>query len=279
MNFAIWDTIHTFCFSLWVGIAYVSHIVQGYFTGTKVIMGLPLYQDNRAEDWIIDMNKLRSNIWKVKLPAKDLEAGVYQRDWYSFPNITCGAYLFEKKCTKIYYVMHANILLFQYDKIAPTFGNVSEYRLITKGVQNPKPRKTICKAQWLTNGAYITPLGNRDEATKLAYVNTAYATKTQHVLLSLRDVVPFIVYDIKNGSRDFLVYFSVSWRHQMEIFCALLAFSAGNSPVTGEFPEQKPVTRSFDIIFDLRLYKPLSKQSWGWWFETQSLSLWRHCIG
>ena len=105
------------------------------------------------------------------------------------------------------------------DKIAPKFVNVSEYRLITIGVQNPKPRKTICKAQWLTNGAPITPLGNRDEPTKLAYVNTAYATKTQHVLLSLRDVVPFIVYDIKNGSRDFLVYFSVSLsHHQMETF-------------------------------------------------------------
>ena len=39
----------------------------------------------------------------------------------------------------------------------------------------------------------------------------------------------------------------------------------------------KPVTRSFDDIFELRLIKSLSKQSWGWWFETQSRSLWRHC--
>ena len=44
------------------------------------------------------------------------------------------------------------------------------------------------------------------------------------------------------------------WRHQMETFSALLAFCLGNSPV-----------------------KPLSKQSWGWWFETPSCSLWRHC--
>ena len=34
---------------------------------------------------------------------------------------------------------------------------------------------------------------------------------------------------------------------------------------------------SFDVFFDLRLNKGLSKQSWGWWFETQSRSLWRHC--
>ena len=60
-------------------------------------------------------------------------------------------------------------------------------------------------------------------------------------------------------------------------FSALLAFCAGNSPVTGEFPTQRPVTRSFDVFFDLRLNKQLSKQSWGWWFETPSRSLWRHC--
>ena len=63
----------------------------------------------------------------------------------------------------------------------------------------------------------------------------------------------------------------------METFSALLAFCAGNSPVTGEFPTQRPVTRSFDVTFDLRPNKPLSKQSWGWWFETLSRSLWCHC--
>ena len=51
----------------------------------------------------------------------------------------------------------------------------------------------------------------------------------------------------------------------------------GVSQVTGEFPAQRPVTRSFDIFFDLRLNKRLSKQSWCWWFETPSRSLWRHC--
>ena len=66
------------------------------------------------------------------------------------------------------------------------------------------------------------------------------------------------------------------WRHQMKTFCALLAFCAGNSPVPGEFPHKRPVTRSFDVLFDLRLNKQLSKQSWGWWFETLSRPLWRH---
>ena len=65
----------------------------------------------------------------------------------------------------------------------------------------------------------------------------------------------------------------------METFSALLALCAGNSPVTREFPTQKSVTRSFDAVFDLCLNKRLSKQSWDWWFETPSHSLWRHCNG
>ena len=41
------------------------------------------------------------------------------------------------------------------------------------------------------------------------------------------------------------------WRHQVETFSALLALCAGNSPVTGEFPSQRPVIRSFDVFIDL----------------------------
>ena len=66
------------------------------------------------------------------------------------------------------------------------------------------------------------------------------------------------------------------WRHQMETLSALLAICAGNSPVPGEFPAQRPVTRSFDVFFDLHPNKRLSKHSRGWWFETPSRSLWRH---
>ena len=57
---------------------------------------------------------------------------------------------------------------------------------------------------------------------------------------------------------------------------ALLAICAGNSPVPGEFPTQRPVTRSFDVFLDLRLNKRLSKQPWDWWFESLSRPLWRH---
>ena len=69
------------------------------------------------------------------------------------------------------------------------------------------------------------------------------------------------------------------WRHQMETFSALLAICAENSPVPGEFPAQRPVTRSFDVLFDLRPNKRLGKQSRGWWTETPSSSLWRHRNG
>ena len=51
------------------------------------------------------------------------------------------------------------------------------------------------------------------------------------------------------------------WRHQMEA------------------KAQKPMTRSFDVFFDLCLNKRLSKQSRRRWFETPSRSLWRHCNG
>ena len=73
------------------------------------------------------------------------------------------------------------------------------------------------------------------------------------------------------------VYLISWWRHEMETFSVLLAICAGNSPVPGEFPAHRPVTRSFDVFFDLRLNKRLSKQSWGWWFEMLSRPLWRHC--
>ena len=43
-----------------------------------------------------------------------------------------------------------------------------------------------------------------------------------------------------------------------------MAICAGKSPIIGEFPAQRPVTQSFDVFFDLRLNKRLSKQSWGW---------------
>ena len=67
------------------------------------------------------------------------------------------------------------------------------------------------------------------------------------------------------------------WSYQMETFSALLAFCAGNSPVTNEFSSQRPVRQSFDVFFVLRLNKQFSKQSRHQQFEMPWHSLWHHC--
>ena len=61
------------------------------------------------------------------------------------------------------------------------------------------------------------------------------------------------------------------WRHQMKNFSALLAICVGNSPVTGEFTAQRPVTRSFDVFFDLRLNK-----RWACWVNNGEADDFRH---
>ena len=71
-------------------------------------------------------------------------------------------------------------------------------------------------------------------------------------------------------------------------FCSMMTSSDGNifrvtRPLCGEItghpwiPSQRPVARSFDVLFDLRLDKQLSEQSRRRWFETSSRSLWRYC--
>ena len=66
---------------------------------------------------------------------------------------------------------------------------------------------------------------------------------------------------------------SVTWRHQMETFSALLANVWGihRSPHKGQW------RGALNVFFDLSLNKPLSKQLWDWWFEMPSRPLWRHC--
>ena len=52
---------------------------------------------------------------------------------------------------------------------------------------------------------------------------------------------------------------------------------AGNSPSLVNSPHKRPMTMSFDVLFDLRPNKRLNEQSWAWWFDTPSRSLWHHC--
>ena len=63
----------------------------------------------------------------------------------------------------------------------------------------------------------------------------------------------------------------IKWKHFPRYWSLLWEFT-----VHRWIPSQMPVTRSFDIFFDLHLNKRLSKQSLGWWFGTPSRSFWRH---
>ena len=67
-----------------------------------------------------------------------------------------------------------------------------------------------------------------------------------------------------------------SWRYAV-YHIHMIFDGLRHDDVIKEFPSQKPVTRSFDVFFDLCLNKRWRKQSWGRWFETPSHSLWRHC--
>ena len=76
----------------------------------------------------------------------------------------------------------------------------------------------------------------------------------------------------------------LQWRHnerdgviKSKHFPRYWPLCAGNSSVTGEFPSQRPATRSFGVFVDMCLNKRSSEQLWGCWFEMPLGSLWRHC--
>ena len=136
---------------------------------------------------------------------------------------------------------------------------------------------TICgSATYLTVGFTQFPLTTKRH-------NSIHQLWTAGWHSSLRAGWPcWMLVEFKGWHRDNCVWVGIGysdtwWRRQMEAFSALLARYAGNSPVTGEFPTQRPVTWSFDVFFNLRPNKRLSKQSWDWWFEMPSRSLLRHC--
>ena len=65
--------------------------------------------------------------------------------------------------------------------------------------------------------------------------------------------------------------------HHRDAGCMMTSSNGNIFRVTGHLCGEFTGIRSFDIFFDLRPNIRLSKQSWGWWFETPSRSLWRHC--
>ena len=90
------------------------------------------------------------------------------------------------------------------------------------------------------------------------YEQTRFEFEMRFGQISYITTVPWFMMTSSNGS----------------IFCVTGPL-CGEFTGPGEFPTQRPVTRSFDVFFDLHLNKRLSKQPWGWWFETSSWSLWR----
>ena len=98
-------------------------------------------------------------------------------------------------------------------------------------------------------------------------------------------VLPFHIHKVIRVTES--MHALLAWISEVKISRSMMTSSNGNifcvtDHLCGEFtgprwiPTQRPVTRSFDVYFDLRPNKRLSKQSWGWWFETLSRPLWRH---
>ena len=92
-----------------------------------------------------------------------------------------------------------------------------------------------------------------------------------------------------------LINIPVGWKRWelklLKMHSSMMTSSNGNiirvtDHLWGEFTGHRWIPRTkasdaelcFDVFFDLRLKKRLSKQSWGWWFGTPSRPLWRHCI-
>ena len=167
-----------------------------------------------------------------------------------------------------------------------------------------------CKKNTVTLEAELSRMSSECEFLEKFSKFELHSETTDHILTAFQifvtiiHTVPNVLYNLKARStgfrsipniRSILTVFETCWslwkynqsditfsnaawcRHQMETFSALLTICAGNPPATVEFPAQRPVRRSFDVFFYLRLNKLLSKQSWGWWFETPSRSSWRHC--
>ena len=127
-----------------------------------------------------------------------------------------------------------------------------------------------------TNRQYIDGCG---KYCVLAIKRAMFYTKAIYMETRIRTVYT-LVYDEKFSWFYCVLFgfcFITWWRHQTLKKIRATALCEGNLPVTSGFPSQRPVTRSFEVFFHLRLNKRINKQSRHWWFEPPSRSLWRHC--
>ena len=171
--------------------------------------------------------------------------------------------------------------------VAPGGARASAAMKLTKFARNIKPRAFLVvrdSNQWywvLINQDFIFAFTVPNKVYYNNYISTfqnqiqKVQYKTLYLKLSCAKWQPFCL-----GLHVYTAcpsYMSRYRWHQMETFSALLALWEGNSPVTGEFPSQRPVTLTFGGLFALRLKKRLSEQSKRRWLETSSRPLWRHC--
>ena len=108
----------------------------------------------------------------------------------------------------------------------------------------------------------------------LTNIGKSNRAKTQQKIAKLEPIayftgciLQFTMFGIRRISVFFLHHMTTTSNRNIS---ALLAICAGNSPVSGAFPAQRQVTRSFYVFFDLRPNKRLGKQLRSWWFETHS---------
>ena len=102
----------------------------------------------------------------------------------------------------------------------------------------------------------IIIIATRHSLKCMIFPNGFIALTTYHMYICLRCsnverhfvfllLIPLVRHhDSCDYNWDFMAILFISWwRHETETFSALLAICAGNSPVSGEFPAQRPVTR------------------------------------
>ena len=123
-------------------------------------------------------------------------------------------------------------------------------------------------------GIYWLPVDSSHKGPVIRGFGVFMVSLLDELFVEQTDEFP-VIWDPHEAHYMTSLWWGTWWRNQMEKFSALLALFAGNSPVTGEFPAQRPVTRSFDVFCDLPLNK--RKKSKHSWIQTPSRSLWRHC--
>ena len=145
---------------------------------------------------------------------------------------------------------------------------LSKYSL-TQRISTQRSKNHFDMSKWFKGVYYwcvITKKWNKAKTIAHLMICTvclARMVKKLHQLNShcSRDGLDIISTSAQHTTQNLIRFNDVTWwRHPMEPFSALLAIYAGNSPVSGEFPAQRPVTRSIDVFFDLRLNKLLNKQ-------------------